>query len=42
MGEDGTLKEFAGTLVEISSMNQKKKIGEDNEDNKILLPEEDD
>jgi len=42
MGEDGTLKDFAGTLVEISSMNQKKKIGEDNEDNKILLPDDDD
>ena len=42
MGEDGTLKEFAGTLVEISSMNQKKKIGEDDEDNKILLPDEED
>lgn len=41
MGEDGTLKEFAGTLVEISSMNQKMKNGEEEGDNKILLPDED-
>jgi len=37
VGEDGNIKEFAGKLIEIASMNQKKKIGEDDEDNTLAL-----
>jgi len=41
VGEDGQMKEFAGSLIEIASMNQKKKIGEDNNDNTMTLANED-
>ena len=37
VGEDGEIEEFAGKLIEIASMNQKKKIGEDDEDNTLAL-----
>mgnify|MGYP004149875787 CR=1 FL=1 len=41
VGEDGNIQDFAGKLIEISSMNMKKKLGEDDEDNAILLPDAD-
>ena len=41
VGEDGDIKEFAGKLIEIASMNQKKKIGEDDKDNTMTLAKED-
>ena len=41
VGEDGDIKEFAGKLIEIASMNQKKKIGEDTNDNTMTLADED-
>jgi hypothetical protein len=41
VGEDGDIKEFAGKLIEIASMNQKKKIGEDDKDNTMTLAEDD-
>lgn len=42
VGEDGNIKDFAGKLIEIASMNQKKKIGEDDEDHTLTLAEDDD
>ena len=41
VGEDGNITDFAGKLIEIASMNQKKKIGEDDNDNTMTLAEED-
>jgi hypothetical protein len=41
VGEDGNITDFAGKLIEIASMNQRKKIGEDDNDNTMTLAEED-
>lgn len=44
VGEDGSIEEFAGKLIEIASMNQRKKIGDDDEDYAVTLaidPDED-
>jgi len=40
VGEDGNIQDFAGKLIEIASMNQKKKIGEDDEDHTLTLAED--
>ena len=36
-GEDGNMKELAGSLIDIASMNQRKKNGEDDEDHTMTL-----
>ena len=40
VGEDGNITDFAGKLIEIASMNQKKKIGEDDEDHTLTLADD--